>query len=709
MNRSVEPRLPEPRRKSGELRVSAADRPGGAPGGEKPVRPQKPKPRKEPRGGRGRGRSKGGNGGGRRGIVRRVFYWGVVACVWMAIGLAGVVGWALLNLPGDTELAIPKRPPNIRIVAMDGSLVGNRGETGGEEVRLYELPPYLPQAVMAIEDRRFYSHFGVDPLGLARAVLVNFTSGDVVQGGSTLTQQLAKNLFLNPERTYKRKLQELGLALWLEFHYSKDEIMEMYLNRVYLGAGAYGVEAAAQRYFGKSARQVTLGEAAMLAGLLKAPSRYAPNKNPELAEERARTVIAAMVDAGFITSREAELARLDASGSADDGLGSSMNYVADMVAKEVEQYIGKVKGDIVVDTTIDPSLQRDAEKALRAALAENGKKRKIGQGAVVVMDPYGAVRALVGGRNYRGSEFNRAVDAHRQPGSSFKPFVYLTAMEQGLSPMDVRVDEPVNIGGYRPENYENEYKGPVTLTQGLSHSINTVAVRLADEVGPKNVIATAKRLGIRSPIEPNLSIALGTSEVSLLELTSAYVPLSNGGYGIVPHVIRRIRSVEGDILYERNGTGPGQVISHEAVARMNYMLQKTVTEGTGTRARIEGHPAAGKTGTTQGYKDAWFIGYTASYTAGVWVGNDDATPMNRVTGGAVPAEIWHDVMVAAHEGIPAIDLPGGYVPEAPDRPLIASDQMPWARQDHPVADAAGSAVKQVGRGIGNFFGRIFGR
>ncbi|MGE0846232.1 MAG: transglycosylase domain-containing protein [Flavobacteriaceae bacterium] len=714
MQRSAEPRIPVPDRRGrerGELRLSAADRVSG--GGStsdrgvssnsktKGERPRRGKPAKTRR-----ARAKGRGGFAR---LRRLVYWGFLAGIWAFVALVGLVGWQLMHLPADSELAIPARPPNIRIVAMDGSVIGNRGETGGEEVRLFELPPYLPQAVMAIEDRRFYSHFGIDPLGLMRAVVVNLTSGDVVQGGSTLTQQLAKNLYLKPDRTISRKLQELGLALWLEWKFSKDEILEMYLNRVYLGAGAYGVEAAARRYYDKSARDLTLSEAATIAGLLKAPSRYAPTVNPDLAEERMQTVVAAMQDAGFITEDEAKYALVHAAEVHPGSEGGSLNYVADWVAALVPGFIGKVTGDIVVDTTVDPRLQLIAEKNLRAVLDKEGKAKNASQGAAVVMDPFGAVRALVGGKDYRRSEFNRAVDARRQPGSAFKPFVYLAAMEAGLSPMSRRVDEPVRIGNYTPENYDGKYHGPVRLADALARSINTVAVRLADEVGVQRVTETARKLGIRSPLENNLSIALGTSEVSLLELTGAYVPLANGGYGVVPHVIRRIRTVDGDVLYERSGGGPGQIVSIDAVGKMNFMLRETVEDGTGRRAALEGRPAAGKTGTTQSYKDAWFVGYTASYVAGVWVGNDDNKPMKRVTGGSLPAEAWNGIMLAAHKDVPVIDLPGNYVPVDNGGELVADGSLPWANGERPVADAVEKGVKQVGRGIGGLFRSLFGR
>jgi penicillin-binding protein 1A len=379
---------------------------------------------------------------------------------------------------------VPERPANIMVVAADGSVLGNRGETGGEEVRLFELPRHLPQAVIAIEDRRFYSHFGVDPIGLARAATVNFTTGGVVQGGSTITQQLAKNLFLKPERTLRRKIQEVVLALWLEYNYSKDEILEMYLNRVYLGAGATGVEAAARVYFDKSAREVTLAEAATIAGLLQAPSRYAPTRNPEIAAARAQVVLGAMLDNGFITEEQAKAALFEPAEVKPATAGGSVGYVADWVAEVVPTLIGELRRDVVVETTVDPAIQSAAERALVEIIDSEGTERGVSEGAVVAMDPDGAVRALVGGRNYVSSQFNRAVKAKRQPGSAFKPFVYMAALEAGLSPDTLRTDAPTQFGNWAPSNYSGEFRGPMPLTDALSLSINTVAVRLTAEVGP---------------------------------------------------------------------------------------------------------------------------------------------------------------------------------------------------------------------------------
>ena len=478
------------------------------------------------------------------------------------------------------------------------------------------------------------------------------------QGGSTITQQLAKNLFLTQERTVSRKLQEVVLALWLEHKFSKAQILELYLNRVYFGSGAYGIEAAAQRYFGKSARKLTLPEAAMLAGLVQSPSRLAPNRNPDGAERRAGLVIAAMAEQKMIGDDAAKRALITPAQAQKPSGGGSVNYVADWVMDAVDDLIGHVDQDIVVETTIDPALQSAAEQSLDDALAQKGDKLNIGQGALVAMTPDGVVRALVGGRNYGDSQFNRAIDAKRQPGSSFKPFVYLTALEHGLTPDTVREDAPISVKGWKPENYEREYLGPVTLTQALANSLNTVSVRLTLEVGPDAVARTAYRLGIESKLEPNASIALGTSEVSVFEMVSAYATFANGGLAVAPHVVERIRSADGKTLYARAPQPLGRIVDARYVAMMNTMMHETLVSGTARRADLPGWQAAGKTGTTEDFRDAWFIGYTSHLVTGIWLGNDDNSPTKKAVGGGLPVEIWSRFMKAAHQGVAPAALPG---------------------------------------------------
>ncbi len=579
--------------------------------------------------------------------------------VWGVIGLAGLIAYYASQLPPIDQLAVPRRPPNIAILADDGSLIANRGDTGGAAVRLIDLPPYLPKAFVAIEDRRFYSHLGIDPVGVSRAILRDVTGKGAIEGGSTITQQLAKNLFLTQERTLSRKIQEAILALWLERRYSKDQILELYLNRVYFGSGAYGVEAAAQKYFGKSARYVTLSEAALLAGLMKSPTRLAPNHNLAGANERAAQVIAAMAEQGHITEAMAKLALANPAQVRRDTTAGSINYVADYVMDALDDTIGAIDQDIVVTTTIDLKMQNEAERALTDELAAKGARFGVGQGALVAIDPSGAVKAMIGGRNYADSQFNRAVSAKRQPGSSFKPFVYLAALEKGLTPDTVREDAPISVKGWKPENYSREYFGPVTLTKALSLSLNTVAVRLGLEVGPKAVVAVAHRLGIASELDPVPSIALGSSEVTPLEMVTAYAAFANGGVGVQPHVIARVRTAGGKQLYVRRNASFGRVIDPQYVAMMNQMMEETLLTGTARKAELPGWQAAGKTGTSQDWRDAWFVGYTSYLIAAVWLGNDDASPTRKVSGGNLPVEIWSRFMKAAHQGVPVAGLPLG--------------------------------------------------
>jgi penicillin-binding protein 1A len=618
--------------------------------------PRERKPRATGGGSKRRGKA------GARFSLGRLVYWGAVLGLWATIAVVGVLVWVGAHLPAIQSLEIPKRPPTIEIVGLDGSVLTQRGEMAGANVALKDLPPYLPKAFIAIEDRRFYSHYGVDPIGIARAAVANILHRGVSQGGSTLTQQLAKNLFLTQERTLQRKLQEAELALWLERKHSKAEILELYLNRVYFGSGAYGVEAAAQRYFGKPAKNVTIAEAAMLAGLVKSPSRLAPNRNPEGAEKRTQTVLAAMADAKFITDAQAKASIGHLAIAVKPAGAGTLNYVADWIGEVLDDLVGQIDQSIRVETTIDPKLQGVAETAIIDELAAKSVKFNVSQGALVAMAPDGAVRAMIGGRNYAESQYNRAVTAKRQPGSAFKPFVYLTAIEQGLTPNTVRQDAPLDLKGWKPENYSHEYFGAVTLTQALAMSLNTVAVRVGLEVGPKNVVRTAHRLGISSKLDANPSIALGTSEVSVLELVGAYAPFANGGLGVSPHVITRIKTLDGKLLYARPADQLGQVIEPRNVALMNVMMQETLISGTARKAEIPGWMAAGKTGTSQDFRDAWFVGYTANLVTGVWLGNDDNSPTRKATGGGLPVEVWTRFMRTAHQGVPVASLPNSQVP-----------------------------------------------
>ncbi|MFA6264431.1 MAG: PBP1A family penicillin-binding protein [Pseudolabrys sp.] len=616
--------------------------------GAKPARPRKSSTKKK--------KSRAKARGPRRSLIGRVAYWSVVAGLWLVIGVVGTVAYVGAHLPPIQSLEIPKRPPTIRMLDTTGKEFARRGDMAGEVLSLKEMPAYVPKAFVAIEDRRFYDHYGVDPYGIARAAVANIMHRGVAQGGSTLTQQLAKNLFLTQERTMTRKLQEALLAIWLERKFSKAQILELYLNRVYFGAGSYGIEQAAQRYFGKSAKQLSIGEAALLAGLVKSPSRLAPTRDYDAAERRARIVLAAMSELGFITPANEKLAIAKPPRIVAQTNSASSNYVADWVMDAVNDSIGHIEEDLVVQTTIDAQMQASAEKAVADEFAKAAKGGAT-QTALVSMTPDGAVRALIGGRNYADSQFNRAVAAKRQPGSAFKPFVYLTALERGLTPDTVRVDGPIKIKGWQPENYGHEYYGPVTLTKALALSLNTVSVRLTMEVTPMAVIRTAHRLGISSKLEPNASISLGTSEVSPLELVGAYATFANGGNAVMPHVIERISTVQGKVLYARNPQPLGRIVDARYIGMMNQMMQETLTIGTAHKAELPGWPAAGKTGTSQDFRDAWFVGYTSYLVTGVWLGNDDNAPMKKVTGGSLPVEIWSHYMRDAHQGVPVAALP----------------------------------------------------
>ncbi len=631
-----------------------------------------------------RDRREGRGGRRRRSLLGRLVTWCFVLGVWGAIGAGGIVAFYASQLPPIDQLAVPKRPPNIAIVAEDGTPLANRGDTGGAAVRLKDLPPYLPKAFVAIEDRRFYFHHGIDPLGIVRALTRNVVGSGGMQGGSTLTQQLAKNLFLTQERTVSRKIQEAILAIWLEHKYTKDQILELYLNRVYFGSGSYGVEAAANRYFGHGAKSVTLGEAAVLAGLMKAPTKLAPNRNPAGATERAAQVIAAMVQEGYVTDAAGKTALAQPAHTVKEHGNGAVNYAADYVMDMLDDTIGAVDEDIVVSTTINPAMEQAGERALADGLTRSGGKYGVSQGALVSLDIDGGIKALIGGRDYAESQFDRAVSAKRQPGSSFKPFVYLSALEAGLTPETVREDGPITIKGWHPENYSREYFGPVTLTKALALSLNTVAVRLGVEVGPRTVVRTAHRLGITSDLQPNASISLGTSEVSPLELTAAYAPFANGGVAVQPHIITRVKTAAGRLLYQRRNANLGRAVDPAYVAMMNAMMEETLLIGTARKAELPGWQAAGKTGTSQDWRDAWFVGYTSRLVTGVWFGNDDGTPTRKASGGNLPVETWSRFMKVALKGVAPSPLPGDYHSQ-PVAPPDGGDGGPMAAITSPGA------------------------
>jgi penicillin-binding protein 1A len=683
-----EPRMGDERSVSGDIRVSREDRPvpvSGRSGGKERSAPSRAGDRRRPPAGPPPTprRKK------RRSWLFRIFYWLFVLGIWAVLVLGGIIAWYGAHLPPMQSLEVPKRPPNIQILAADGVPMANRGDMGGAAISLKDLPPYVGKAFVAIEDRRFYSHFGLDIPGLARAMLNNLMARHMEQGGSSLTQQLAKNVFLTQERSLQRKVQEAILALWLERHYSKDQILEMYINRVYFGAGAYGIEAASERYFNKPAKSLSIAQAAMLAGLMKAPSKLAPNKNLAAAQARAGLVVQAMLEIGVISPAEAQAATSKPATVSGTVVQSSGNYPADWVMGLLDDYVGPLDGDVIVKTTLNSKLQSTAEQALDQALDKSGAKLKVSQGALIAMEPNGAVRALVGGRSYADSQFNRVITAHRQPGSTFKPFVYLAALERGATPDSVRDDAPVMLAGWNPGDFSNEYRGPVKLSTALALSLNTVAVRLCAEVGPKSVVAVAQRLGISSSLQPNPSIALGTSEVTPLEITAAYAAFANGGRAIVPFVVTEVRSVNGKVLYQRNPVPLPAVIADDKVGMMNGMMKQTLTIGTAKNFALPGWEAAGKSGTSQNYRDAWFIGYTSHMVTAVWLGNDDGSSTKRITGGSLPASIWNTFMKAAHKGVPPKPLPGTpWVPppEPEAAPVLAQQpQVDGAPDDQPVA------------------------
>ncbi|MDR3510488.1 MAG: penicillin-binding protein 1A [Caulobacteraceae bacterium] len=621
----------------------------------------------------GRGRSSGQAGGGpageprrKRSLLQALVYWTLVLGVWGLIALVAVFAVFATDLPDTSKIFDVTRQPSISYLDRSGGQIAVRGSQYSPPVNLDQLPPYVPAAFVAIEDQRFYHHFGFDPIGMTRSLIADLRAGHVVQGASTITQQLARNLFLTPDQTPKRKIQELILAVWLETKFTKKQILSLYLNRVYFGEGAYGIEAASQRYFNKPASNLTIGEAALLAGLMKGPSRYSPVSATDRAERRATIVLDKMVETGAITAAQRDQAFAQPVRVSATLANQNAQYFVDWVDQQVRALVGQPQEDLVVETTLDLPIQQNAERAVRDVLMRDGPGKGVQQAALVALDGEGRVRAYVGGQDYVASQYDRASLAQRQAGSSFKPFVYLTAMEHGHTPSDPVVDEPVTIGAWQPRNYTGKYLGPITLQTALAQSINTVAARLGNEVGTTNVAATAHRLGITSQIQTGPSMALGAVEVTPVEMAQAYAAFSNGGYQTKAYGIERIRTASGRVLYDHNLAAPTRnpVIGQPALSYMIQMMREVVADGTGARAKIGGYDLAGKTGTTSDYRDAWFIGYTGGFTAAVWTGRDDNTPMRRVTGGATPAEIWRGFMAASLPRLNVQPIPGAVAPTA---------------------------------------------
>ncbi len=611
--------------------------------------------------------------------------------IWVFIAAFLYVVYCAIDLPDIHQVTQAPRRPSVTVESNDGTVFARYGDLGGDPVTLGTLPPYVPHAIIAIEDRRFYHHFGVDVLGILRALARNVVAGHTVQGGSTLTQQLAKNLFLSPERAMKRKVQEMILAVWLEHTYTKNQILTAYLNRVYLGAGAYGIDAAARIYFDKPARALNIREAAIIAGLLRAPSRYSPMHDPAEAIERAKTVLQAMVEEGYITESERRIALATAPKPArKPGSGGDGRYFADWIYEKTAPMLDDTGQDMIVKTTLDLSTERAAERHIAETLTRQGQARNITQAALVTLAPDGAIRALTGGADYRQSQFNRATQALRQPGSSFKPIVYLAALEDGLKPDEKVLDAPIRIGSYAPENYEGGYRGEITAREALAESVNTVAVRLFERVGPDRVIATARALGITSPLERNAALALGASEVTPLELATVYASLAAGGRAITPYAITEIDSRSGAVLYRHNQVTPPQTVDADAVEALTSMMEEVLRTGTGKAAALGTRPVAGKTGTTSDYKDAWFAGFTADATSVVWMGNDDNDPMKKVTGGSVPAALWHDYMTEIESKFPEKHLKNG------------------ASLGAQILDSTGQATEDMSKALGGLIENLIG-
>jgi len=600
------------------------------------------------------------------------------------VGLAGLVLLLALAVPAFRETADDNwlKKSDLAVTFLDryGNPIGSRGIKHNDAIPLEDFPDNLIKATLATEDRRFYDHFGIDVAGTFRALVTNAQAGGVRQGGSSITQQLAKNLFLSNERTIERKVNEAFLAIWLETRLTKNEILKLYLDRAYMGGGTFGVDGAAHFYFNKSVRDINLAEAAMLAGLFKAPTKYAPHINLPAARARANVVLDNMVEAGFMTEGQVFGARRNPATAVDRRDENSPNYYLDWAFDEMRKVVDTFPKSytervFVVRTAIDMNVQHAAEAAIENQLRQFGRDYHATQAATVVADLDGGVRAMVGGRDYGASQFNRATDAMRQPGSSFKPYVYTTALLNGFKPNSIVVDGPVCIGNWCPQNYGHSYSGRVTLTQAITRSINVVPVKLSIALGGKSgpkagrakIIEVARKFGIVTPLPDTPSLPIGADEVNVLEHAVAYAAFPNKGKAVTPHAILEVRTGAGELVWrwDRDGPQPRQIIPASVAADMAGMMSHVVSEGTARRAALDGIPTAGKTGTTNNYRDAWFVGYTGNFTCAVWYGNDDYSPTNRMTGGSLPAQTWHDIMMAAHQGVEVKPIPGVEVPAKP--------------------------------------------
>jgi len=615
----------------------------------------------------------------------------------LTLGAGGAVVMLTLALPAFEVTRTDWRSQgdySVTFLDRYGTEIGQRGIRRSESVALSDMPDHLIKAVLATEDRRFFDHFGIDVLGTFRALGENLRANSVVQGGSSLSQQLAKNLFLSNERTIERKVKEAFLAMWLEANLSKQEILKLYLDRAYMGGGNFGVEAASEFYFGKSVKDVNLAEAALLAGLFKAPARYAPHINLPAARARANEVLTNMVQAGFLTEGQVIGARRHPADVVERAAGTGApDYFLDWAFDQVKK-MNLPERTLTVRTTVDLSLQKEADEAVESTLRESGEAYRVKQAALVAVDPDGAVRAMVGGRDYGESQFNRATDALRQPGSSFKPFVYATAMLNGYTPKSIVQDAPICIGTWCPRNYSGGFSGPVTLTTALVKSINIVPVRLAQAIGRDKIVETAHRMGITTELKISRSLPLGAAEVTVLDMAGAYSVFANGGFKATPYAFTQVIGAQGDILYDRRKTPPPheRVLAEEAVRSMNEILVQIPEWGTGRRAKLEGIRTAGKTGTTSAYRDAWFVGFTGNYVAAVWFGNDSYAPTRRLTGGILPAATWNKFMTFAHKGIELKPIPFVEPEKPPEGEAVVADASAAAAEEEANADASARPV-----------------
>ena len=629
------------------------------------------------------------------------------------LGTLGTIVMLALALPAFEETAKDWRSQgDYAVTFLDryGNEIGQRGIIQRDSVPVDEIPDHVIKAVLATEDRRFFEHFGIDFIGLARAMGENVRANSVVQGGSTITQQLAKNLFLTNERSVERKIKEAYLALWLEWNLSKKDILQLYLDRAYMGGGTFGITAAADFYFDKGIKEINLAEAAMLAGLFKAPGNYAPHINLPAARGRANVVLSNLVESGFMTEGQVLSARLHPATAVDRGGQDSPDYFLDWAFEEVKKIAPKNGPHaLVARTTIDLNLQKAAEESVEFNLRQHGQAYRVTEGAMVVLENNGAVRAIVGGRDYARSQFNRATRAQRQTGSSFKVYVYTAAMEAGFTPDSVISDAPISWGGWSPRNYGRSYAGRVPLSNALIRSLNTVPVRLAkDHLGIPAVIETTRAMGVESELNGHKTMVLGTSGMTVMDQATGYLTLATGGFVGERHGITQLLTHSGDIVYDhgRDAPAPRRVVSEQAAASMNSILVQIPETGTGRRAALPGIRSAGKTGTTQAYRDAWYVGFTGNYTAAVWLGNDDYTSTRNMTGGSVPAMVWQRLMEYAHQNIELKPIPGienPFIDKPADAAVASADgENGEASQDERPSVLSGRTTRLLNDMSGEF-------